>query len=171
VAATRIVRLGTSGLEVSTLGFGCMHGHQLRLRLGYETDRRARRYSSGVRPDLIREGKGKVKHFGLSEAGAQTIRRAHAATAALLQQPERSGSHSREAAAIANAPKVTGPPGQACVRNTKSPSAETTRYTIGSHEWPARRTATAAARLPNSHAIVPSKASAGAPSLPPPTTG
>jgi aryl-alcohol dehydrogenase-like predicted oxidoreductase len=31
---------------------------------------------AGIVKDLIREGK--VKHFGLSEAGAQTIRRAHA---------------------------------------------------------------------------------------------
>jgi aryl-alcohol dehydrogenase-like predicted oxidoreductase len=31
---------------------------------------------AGAVKDLIQEGK--VKHFGLSEAGAQTIRRAHA---------------------------------------------------------------------------------------------
>jgi aryl-alcohol dehydrogenase-like predicted oxidoreductase len=31
---------------------------------------------AGAVKDLIREGK--VKHFGLSEAGAKTIRRAHA---------------------------------------------------------------------------------------------
>jgi len=43
--------LGNSSLEVSALGLGCMKA-------------------------LIDEGK--VKHFGLSEAGAQTIRRAHA---------------------------------------------------------------------------------------------
>jgi len=40
-----------------------------------------------IKKDLIREGK--VKHFGLSEAGVQTIRRAHAVQGVTaLQYPE-----------------------------------------------------------------------------------
>jgi aryl-alcohol dehydrogenase-like predicted oxidoreductase len=41
---------------------------------------------AGAVKDLIREGK--VKHFGLSEAGAQTIRRAHAVQAVTAVQSE-----------------------------------------------------------------------------------
>jgi len=41
---------------------------------------------AGTVKDLIREGK--VKHFGLSEAGAQTIRRAHAVQAVTALQSE-----------------------------------------------------------------------------------
>lgn len=41
---------------------------------------------AGTVQDLIREGK--VKHFGLSEAGAQTIRRAHAVQAVTALQSE-----------------------------------------------------------------------------------
>jgi aryl-alcohol dehydrogenase-like predicted oxidoreductase len=41
---------------------------------------------AGVVKDLIREGK--VKHFGLSEAGAQTIRRAHAVQSVTALQSE-----------------------------------------------------------------------------------
>jgi aryl-alcohol dehydrogenase-like predicted oxidoreductase len=41
---------------------------------------------AGTVKDLIREGK--VKHFGLSEAGAQTIRRAHAVQAVAALQSE-----------------------------------------------------------------------------------
>ena len=41
---------------------------------------------AGVVKDLIREGK--VKHFGLSEAGAQTIRRAHAVQPVTAVQSE-----------------------------------------------------------------------------------
>jgi aryl-alcohol dehydrogenase-like predicted oxidoreductase len=41
---------------------------------------------AGAVKDLIREGK--VKHFGLSEAGAQTIRRAHAVQAVTALQSE-----------------------------------------------------------------------------------
>ena len=73
-------------------------------------------------------------------------------------------------AANANDPKVTGPPGHACVRNTNNPSAETTRHTTGSHEEPARRTIKAARRLPMNYAVVPKTASSGAPSLLPPIT-
>src|SRR4029079_9762586 len=43
---------------------------------------------AGTVKDLIREGK--VKHFGLSEAGADTIRRAHAVQAAAAVQSEHS---------------------------------------------------------------------------------
>ena len=39
-----------------------------------------------MKPDLIQEGK--VKHFGLSEAGAQTIRRAHAVQPVTAVQSE-----------------------------------------------------------------------------------
>jgi len=41
---------------------------------------------AGAVKDLIRQGK--VKHFGLSEAGAQTIRRAHAVQAVIALQSE-----------------------------------------------------------------------------------
>jgi aryl-alcohol dehydrogenase-like predicted oxidoreductase len=41
---------------------------------------------AGTAKDLIREGK--VKHFGLSEAGAQTIRRAHAVQSVAALQSE-----------------------------------------------------------------------------------
>jgi aryl-alcohol dehydrogenase-like predicted oxidoreductase len=41
---------------------------------------------AGTVRDLIRDGK--VKHFGLSEAGAQTIRRAHAVQPAAALQSE-----------------------------------------------------------------------------------
>src|SRR4030095_15377044 len=41
---------------------------------------------AGAVKDLI--GEGKVKHFGLSEAGAQTIRRAHAVQPVSARQSE-----------------------------------------------------------------------------------
>jgi len=41
---------------------------------------------AGAVKDLIREGK--VKHFGLSEAGVQTIRRAHAVQPVAALQSE-----------------------------------------------------------------------------------
>ena len=41
---------------------------------------------AGALKDLIAEGK--VKHFGLSEAGAQTIRRAHAVQPVAAVQSE-----------------------------------------------------------------------------------
>ncbi len=41
---------------------------------------------AGAVKDLIREGK--VKHFGLSEAGAETIRRAHAVQTVTAVQSE-----------------------------------------------------------------------------------
>jgi len=56
-------KLGVGNLEVSAIGLGCM-----------------------AVKDLIQEGK--VKHFGLSEASAQTIRRAHAVQPVAALQSE-----------------------------------------------------------------------------------
>src|SRR5436190_1617682 len=68
--------LGKNNLEVSALGLGCMglsHGY------GPAADK-----SAAV--SLIREGK--VRHFGLSEPGVQTIRRAHAVQPVAAVQSE-----------------------------------------------------------------------------------
>src|SRR6266567_2826366 len=91
--------LGNSNLEVSAMGLGCMG---MSFGYGPAADKQemislirtavergvtffdtAEAYGpftiedvAGTVKELIQ--KGKVKHFGLSEAGAQTIRRAHA---------------------------------------------------------------------------------------------
>jgi aryl-alcohol dehydrogenase-like predicted oxidoreductase len=99
--------LGGTGLKVSALGFGCMglssrpsHIREVaeaslqRLR----TDRIDLFYQHRVDPDVPIEdvagavkdliAEGKVKHFGLSEAGADTIRRAHAVQPVAALQSE-----------------------------------------------------------------------------------
>src|SRR5437016_4886836 len=83
-------KLGKSNLEVSALGLGCMG-----MSWSYGPPKDKQQLISLIRPavergvddkvpiedvaaavkDLIQQGK--VKHFGLSEAGSQTIRRAH----------------------------------------------------------------------------------------------
>jgi aryl-alcohol dehydrogenase-like predicted oxidoreductase len=95
-------KLGKSNLEVSAIGFGCMglnFGYATSLskdegialdaslkRLGVETIDLFYQHRvdpnvpiedvAGTVKELIADGK--VKHFGLSEPGAQTVRRAHA---------------------------------------------------------------------------------------------
>jgi aryl-alcohol dehydrogenase-like predicted oxidoreductase len=109
--------LGRSELRVSALGFGCMGisfgygpvtSHEDGIAVirevaaaalkRLETDRIDLFYQHRVDPevpieevagavkDLIREGK--VTHFGLSEAGVQTIRRAHAVQSVTALQSE-----------------------------------------------------------------------------------
>jgi aryl-alcohol dehydrogenase-like predicted oxidoreductase len=68
--------LGNSGLDVSAIGLGCMG-----LSFGYGP---ATETKEAVK--LIREGK--MKHFGMSEAGAQAIRRAHAVQKVAALQSE-----------------------------------------------------------------------------------
>lgn len=71
-------KLGKSNLEVSALGLGCMG---LSFGFGPATDRQEA-------IALIRAAEGKVKHFGLSEAGVGTIRRAHAVQPVTALQSE-----------------------------------------------------------------------------------
>src|SRR6266581_2157238 len=95
-------KLGNSGLEVSALGLDCTPANVKAVadaalkRL--KTDRIDLFYQHRVDPavpiedtagavkELIREGK--VLHFGLSEAGASSIRRAHAVQPVTALQSE-----------------------------------------------------------------------------------
>src|SRR6266478_3801669 len=90
-------KLGNSNLEVSALGLGCMG-----MSVGYGPASDKKEMISLIRTavergvtffdiagavkDLIQQGK--VKHFGLSEAGVQTIRRAHAVQPVAALQSE-----------------------------------------------------------------------------------
>src|SRR5919108_232619 len=102
-------KLGSNNLEVSALGLGCMG---MSFGYGPAGDKQVAEASlkrlkveaidlfyqhrvdldvpieevAGTVKDLIREGK--VKHFGLSEAGVQTIRRAHAVQPVAALQSE-----------------------------------------------------------------------------------
>jgi aryl-alcohol dehydrogenase-like predicted oxidoreductase len=73
--------LGSSGLKVSALGLGCMG-----MSRSYEPINVPIEDVAGAIKDLI--AAGKVKHFGLSEASAQTIRRAHAVQPVTAVQSE-----------------------------------------------------------------------------------
>lgn len=91
-------KLGNSGLEISVIGLGCMG-----LSYGYGPATAKKEaidlyYQHRVDPDVPIEevagavgaliGEGKVKHWGLSEAGVQTIRRAHSALPLAAVQSE-----------------------------------------------------------------------------------
>src|SRR5207302_22003 len=93
-------KLGKSGLEVSAIGLGCMG-----MSFGYGPAADKREMISLIRSAVDRVDtevpiedvagavknliqQGKVKHFGLSEAGAQTIRRAHAVQPVAALQSE-----------------------------------------------------------------------------------
>src|ERR671922_592596 len=102
-------KLGSNNLEVSALGLGCMgmsfgYGPAGNKQVAEASLKRLKVeaidlfYQHRVDPDvpieevagavkdLIREGK--VKHFGLSEAGVKTIRRAHAVQPVAALQSE-----------------------------------------------------------------------------------
>src|SRR5207244_1319507 len=80
-------KLGSGGLEISALGLGCMgmnhhrgpaadKGEMIELFYQHRVDPCVPIEDvAGAVKDLISQGK--VKHFGLSEAGASTIRRAN----------------------------------------------------------------------------------------------
>ena len=82
---------------------------------------------AGAVKDLIREGK--VKHFGLSEAGAQTIRRAHAVQPVTALQSEYSlWSRDPEAESAADAARSSGSASSRSARSARASSpARSTR--------------------------------------------